>query len=244
LEEKVKQTKIAVVGSGITGTTCALELHKLGHEVEIFEMAAKDEATRPRQMEGSVYLLHNAPEIEQDHLIRSIELHSPNVTASLNGKIGRLYEGGGINGIEAKARKNSEGLLSIHYSTKIKSKSQLQDKFQVIVTADGYRSVIAKEAGLLASRIPRQIGVGAGFTVKGDFDPESIEIWLDNHFSLNGYSYVIPFSKHEASLVSASIGKAVNQAIYRERLKELAQLRNWELHSAWVDFERARYLVI
>jgi len=200
-------------------------------------MAAKDEATRPGQMEGSVYLLHNTPEIEHDHLIRSIELHSPNVTASLNGKIGGLYEVGGINGIEAKARKNIEGLLPIHYSTKIKSKSQLQDKFQIIVAADGYRSVIAKEAGLLASKMPRQIGVGTGFTVKGDFDPELIEVWLDNYFSLNGYSYVIPFSKYEASLVSVSIGKAVNQAACRERLKELAQLRSWELHSAWVDFE-------
>jgi digeranylgeranylglycerophospholipid reductase len=237
LEEKVKQTKIAVVGSGIAGTTCALELHKLGHEVEIFEMAAKDEATRPRQMEGSVYLLHNTPEIKNDHLIRTIKLHSPNVTATLNGKIGCLYEVGGISGVEAKARKNIERLLPIHYSTKIRSKSQLQDKFQIIVAADGYRSVIAKEADLLASKKPRQIGVGIGFTVKGNFDPESIEIWLDNHFSLNGYSYVIPFSKHEASLVSASIGKAVNQAIYRERLEELAELRNWKLHSAWVDFE-------
>jgi digeranylgeranylglycerophospholipid reductase len=236
-KEGVKQTKIAVVGSGIAGTTCALELHKLGHEVEIFEMSAKDETTRPRQMEGSVYLLHNAPEIQHDHLIRSIELHSSNVTASLNGKIGRLYEVGGTNGIEAKARKNIERLLPIRYSTKIKSKTQLQDKFQVIVAADGYRSVIAKESGLLVSKIPTQIGVGVGFTVKGDFDPESIEIWLDNYFSLNGYSYVIPFSKHEASLVSVSIGKPVNQATYRERLKELAQLRNWELHSAWVDFE-------
>jgi digeranylgeranylglycerophospholipid reductase len=236
-KEGVKQTKIAVVGSGIAGTTCALVLHKLGHEVEVFEMSAKDEATRPRQMEGSVYLLHNVPEIEHDHLIRSIELHSPNVTASLNGKIGRLYEVGGTNGIEAKARKHVERLLPIHYSTKIKSKTQLQDKFQVIVTADGYSSVIAKESGLLASKIPTQIGVGVGFTVKGDFDPESIEIWLNNYFSLNGYSYVIPFSKHEASLVSVSIGKPVNQATYRERLKELVQSRNWELHSAWVDFE-------
>jgi digeranylgeranylglycerophospholipid reductase len=228
-----------VVGAGIAGTTCARELHKLGHEVEIFEMSTEDKPTRPRQMEGSVNLLQNIPEIEPDRYMKRIKLHSPSVTASLNGKLGFFYEVGGTNGIDAKARKNIERLLSIHYSTKIENKAQL-DKFQVIVAADGYRSLVAKEAGFIVSRTPSRIGVGVGFTVKGDFDPESIEVWLDNYFSLHGYSYVIPFSKHEASLVSASTGKTINQTPYRKRLKELAHLRNWELQGEWVDFE-SRY---
>lgn len=229
--------KIAVIGAGIAGTTCARELHKLGHEVEIFEMSAKDKPTRPRQMEGSVYLLHNIPEIEPNGIMKRIELHSPNVTASLKGKLGFFYEVGGTNGIDAKARKNIEELVPIHYSTKIESQKQLQDEFQVIVSAEGYRSTIAKKAGLLVSKTPKHIGVGVGFTVKGDFDPELIEVWLDNYFSLHGYSYVIPFSKHEASLVSASPGKTINQATYVNRLKELAHLRKWELQGDWVDFE-------
>jgi digeranylgeranylglycerophospholipid reductase len=228
-----------VVGAGIAGTTCAHGLHKLGHEVEIFEMSTEDKPTRPRQMEGSVNLLQNIPEIETDHHMKRIKLHSPSVTASLNGKLGFFYEVGGINGIDAKARKNIERLLPIHYSTKIENKTQL-DKFQVIVAADGYRSLIAKEAGFILSRTPSRIGVGIGFTVEGDFDPESIEVWLDNYFSLHGYSYVIPFSKHEASLVSASTGKMIHQTPYRKRLKELAHLRNWELLGEWVDFE-SRY---
>ena len=188
-------------------------------------------------MEGSVRLLQNIPEIEPERWMKRIKLHSPNVTAFLSGKLGFLYEVGGTNGVEVRARKNIERLLPIHYSTKIENKAQLQDKFQIIVAADGYRSNLANESGLFNSRTPKQIGVGVGFTVKGDFDPELIEIWLDNYFSLNGYSYAIPFSEHEASLVSASIGKKINQAAYRERLKELAQLKNWELESAWVDFE-------
>ncbi len=239
-KRRVNQTKIAVVGAGIAGTTCARELHKLGHEVEIFETSAKDKSTRPRQMEGSIYLLQNIPEIEPHCCMKRIVLHSPNITASLNGKLGFFYEVGGTNGIDAKARKNIEKLLPIHYSTKIESKKRLQGEFEVIVAADGYRSMLAKEAGLLVSRTPKGIGVGVGFTVKGDFDPEFIEVWLDNYFSFQGYSYVIPFSKHEASLVSASSGKTINQATYIERLKELAQLRKWELKGGWVDFE-SRY---
>ena len=199
-------------------------------------MSTKDKSTRPRQMEESVNLLQNIPEIEPDRYMKRIKLHSPGITASLNGKLGFFYEVGGTNGIDVKARKNIEQLLPIHYSTKIENKTQL-DKFQVIVAADGYRSLVAKEAGLLVSRTSNRIGVGIGFTVKGVFDPELIEVWLNNYFSFHGYSYVIPFSKHEASLVSASPGKTINQTSYRERLKELAHLRNWELQGEWVDFE-------
>jgi len=200
-------------------------------------MSAREKSTRPRQMEGGINLLQNIPEIEPSSYMKRIELHSPNITASLNGKLGFFYEVGGANGIDAKARKNIEELLPIHYSTRIENKKQLQDGFQIIVAADGYRSTLAKEAGLLVSKTPKRIGVGVGFIIKGDFDPESIEVWLDNYLSSHGYSYVIPFSKHEASLVSASIGKTINQSTYRERLKELAQLRKWELQGGWVDFE-------
>ena len=149
-------------------------------------MSAKDKSTRPRQMEGSVNLLQNIPEIEPDCHMKSITLHSPNITTSLNGKIGFFYEVGGTNGIDAKARNNIEELLPIHYSKKIESKKQLQDEFQIIVAADGYRSTLAKKAGLLISRTPKRIGVGGGFTIEGDFDPEFIEVWLDNYFSSHG----------------------------------------------------------
>jgi len=193
-------------------------------------------------MEGSVNLLQNIPKIEPDCQMKRIELHSPNITVSYSGKLGFFYEVGGTNGIETKVRRNIEQLLPLHYSTRIESKIQLQDKFEVIVAADGYRSTIAKKAGLLVSRTPKCTGVGVGFTVKGDFDPELIEIWLGKHFSLHGYSYLIPFSKHEASLVSSSIGNRINQATYVKRLEELAQLREWELQDRWVDFENWYYL--
>ena len=138
-------------------------------------------------MEGGIYLLQNIPEIEPHRCMKRIVLHSPNITAALNGKLGFFYEVGGTNGIDTKARKNIEELLPIYYSTKIESKKQLQGEFEVIVAADGYRSMLAKEAGLLVSRTPKEIGIGMGFTVEGDFDPELVEVWLDNYFSLHGY---------------------------------------------------------
>jgi digeranylgeranylglycerophospholipid reductase len=187
-------------------------------------------------MEGSVNLLRNIPEIETERHMKKIKLHSPNVTAPLNGKLGFFYEVGGTTGIDAKARENIEQQIPIHYSAKIHDETEL-DKYRIVVAADGYRSNIAKKAGLISSKAPSQIGVGVGFTVKGGFDPELIEIWLDNYHSLHGYTYVIPFSTHEASLVSASVGKTINAAIYEDRLKELAESRKWELQNRWVDIE-------
>ena len=77
-------------------------------------MSAREKSTRPRQMEGGINLLQNIPEIEPSSYMKRIELHSPNITASLNGKLGFFYEVGGANGIDAKARKNIEELLPIH----------------------------------------------------------------------------------------------------------------------------------
>jgi len=233
---KENLTRIAVVGSGIAGTTCAKALHTLGYDVEIFEMTPKDSPTRPRQMEGSVHCLENVPELQPSRNMKKLEIHSPNFVVSLKGNLGFFYEMGGEIGIEAKARKVIERLIPIHYGTMVKSKRQLEDEFDVIIAADGYRSKIAEEAGL-RSGIPKQVGVGVGLTVKGDFDPEWMAIWFDNYLSFHGYTYVMPFSKREASLISASTGKRVHFRIYRERLKELAASRGWKVLDEWVDFE-------
>jgi flavin-dependent dehydrogenase len=189
-------------------------------------------------MEGGINFLQNIPKTETDHYIKKITLHSPNITVTLKGKIGFLYEIGGVNGIDVEIRKNVEKLLPIHYSKRIRHIGQLQDRFQVIIAADGYLSSLASEEGLYLSKKSIRLGIGVGCTVKGDFDPELIETWLGDYFSSHGYCYVIPFSKQEASLVSTSVVQGSNQTtIYKARLKELAKQREWELQDEWADFE-------
>jgi flavin-dependent dehydrogenase len=200
-------------------------------------MSSKEKTTRPRQMEGSVNFLQNIPELESNRCLKKMVMHAPNITVSLNGKLGFLYELGGENGLETKRRKDIEKLIPIHYSTLIRHPEELKERFQIIVAADGYSSSLAKMAGLHLSKKPTQMGVGIGYTIKGYFDPELIEIWLGDYFSSQGYSYVIPFSKHEASLVSVSIGKKMNQTAFKTRLKKLTKQKEWELQDEWVDFE-------
>jgi flavin-dependent dehydrogenase len=228
--------RIAIVGSGMTGLSCARALHSFGHEVEIFEKMPKDSPTRPRQMEGSVYFLDNVPELHPDQSMNTLEIRSPSHTILLKGNIGHFYEVGGETGIEARERRVIEESIPINYSRRVEKKDQLEDQFDIVVAADGYSSKIALEAGL-RSKTPAQVGIGVGLTVEGDFNPRWMTIWFNNQLSLHGYAYIIPFSSTEASLVSASIGQRIPVKTYRKSLKQLAVLRGWKILDEWVDFE-------
>jgi|GEM_PF-6493510 len=186
-------------------------------------------------MEGSVYFFNNVPELRSNRDMKKLEIHSPSFDVFLNGNIGFLYEIGGEKGIDTTLRKTMEKLIPIHYNQKVRSIRQLE-KFDAIVAADGYHSRIAKEVGLRSSSA-KQIGVGVGLTVEGNFHPEWMAIWFNNYLSLHGYAYVIPFSENEASLVSASISKSVPIRTYRKRLKEFAIDKGWRILNEWVDFE-------
>ena len=140
--------RIAVVGSGMTGVSCARALHSFGHEVEIFEMKPKDSPTRPRQMEGSVHFLDNVPKLYPDQNMKTLEIRSPSHTILLKGNIGFFYEVGGEKGIEARERRIIEESISINYSRRVEKKEQLEEQFDIVVAADGYSSRIALEAGL------------------------------------------------------------------------------------------------
>lgn len=216
--------RIAIIGSGMAGVSCARALHSFGHEVEIFEMMSKDSPTRPRQMEGSAHFLDNVPKLYPDQNMKTLEIRSPSHTILLKGNIGFFYEVGGETGIEARERRLIEESISINYSRRVEKKEQLEDQFDIVVAADGSSSRIALEAGL-RSKTPTQVGIGVGFTVEGDFNPEWTTIWLNNQLSLHGYAYIIPFSTTEASLVSFSIGKNVPVKTYRKSLRQLAVSR-------------------
>ena len=84
----MQQTKIAIVGAGISGLTCAEILHNRGYNVEIFEKSPRNISYRPRQMEGSVYLLNNIPKLSPDKRMEKIVLNSFKETSVLNGKLG------------------------------------------------------------------------------------------------------------------------------------------------------------
>lgn len=226
--------KIAIIGGGVAGCTCAEELYKLGYNVEIFEMIPKNGFTRPYQVEGGVHFFNNVPDLIHSWKMKSLEINSTNIKVNLNGNIGFFYEIGGDKGIDAQLRRKVEKLVPINYGALIKNIKELGN-FDIVIAADGYRSTVAYNAGIRSNHI--KMGFGIGFTVEGDFKNEWMSIRFDNHYAPQGYTYIIPFNDKQASLVSASIERVIHVKTHRDRLEEFARKQGYEIIDEWVDHE-------
>ncbi|UCE75025.1 MAG: NAD(P)/FAD-dependent oxidoreductase [Methanomassiliicoccales archaeon] len=232
---KNTRKRIAIVGAGTAGCTCASILAD-SHEVEIFESSAKNEPSRPLQMEGALHYLDNIPNLRPSYEISKLILSSENESSTFEGSLGYLYKIGGTEGVEVILRKAVERRVKINYSTKIKNLDMLSD-WDIIIAADGFRSKIALMAGMRKKR-PEVTGLGLGFTVKGDFTPGKTFSLFDNRYAPGGYLYLIPINRKTASLVSASIGTDFKPRILRDRLRSYAERIGLEIIDEWTDMEK------
>ncbi|UCG70206.1 MAG: NAD(P)/FAD-dependent oxidoreductase [Thermoplasmata archaeon] len=232
---KPMRKRIAIIGSGIAGSTCASILADY-HDVEIFESCDKSGASRPLQMEGSIYYLENVPKLQPTYEVSRLILSSENESSSFHGHLGYLYKIGGTEGVDVEVRKEVESRVKIHYSTKIKNLNELSD-WDYIVAADGFRSKIAFIAGM-RERDPEITGLGLGLTVRGEFQPGVTLSLFDNNYAPGGYLYLIPIDKKTASLVSASIGNGFNARTLRYRLRNYADGLGLKIINEWTDMEK------
>lgn len=232
---KVGERRIAVVGAGIAGLTCAKMLK--GHfDVEVFESAQKNSASRPQQMEGGVHYCGFVPELEPTHPIKELLFSSENRSVMWKGNIGYTYMIGGTEGIDARLRQRLEKEVNIHYARKIGSLNELSD-FDIIVAADGFRSKIAMLAGM-RKKSPRMWGVGIGSTIKGEFKIGRMECTFNTDVAPGGYRYLIPISEDRATLASACIARKLDTKRVRTGLRRFALARGFKILNEWTDFEK------
>lgn len=232
---RVGKKRIAVVGAGIAGLTCANILND-HFDVEIFESAQKNSASRPKQMEGGVHYCDFVPELEPLYPIKEILFSSENYSVIWKGNIGYTYMIGGTGGIDARLRKRLEKKVIINYSKCITSLDELSD-FDIIVAADGFRSKIANLAKM-RPHLPRMWGVGIGSTVEGEFTIGSMECTFNADVAPGGYRYLIPISRNRATLASACIAKKLDTKKVRKKLRDFASARDFKILNEWTDFEK------
>lgn len=228
--------KVAVVGAGLAGLTCAQELARQNIEVEIFEKCKRNQPTRPRQMEGTVHFLKNIPKCNATREMTKLLFTSKYEKVKMKGRIGYAYEIGGKKGIEAILRKEVEKSVNINYDAEINKASELQPDFDIIVAADGYRSKIAKNMNMREFK-SKMMGFGIGLTVKGNFDIYQLWGHYEDYYAEKGYTYLIPFDKNYATFASASIAKTINAKKIKERLENWAKKEKFEIVKRWNDFE-------
>jgi flavin-dependent dehydrogenase len=201
--------KVAIMGAGLSGLSCALMLEQNGIEPHIYENRSQ---VGDRFVNGEI-ILSVLSHPQRDFLayladqyqiylhpiahIGKLAVFSENEKAELHGQLGFSTTRGRDNdSLEKQLERQVKS--KIHFKSKRSYEELLEEYTHVVLaTGDGAHAEAMKNyhTDLTVSL--------KGATVEGNFDRYTVAAWLDNRFAPQGYCYFIPFSEHEATLVIA-----------------------------------------
>ncbi|MDK2801229.1 MAG: hypothetical protein PWQ70_2848 [Clostridiales bacterium] len=201
--------RAAIMGAGLSGLCCAYILEKYGYNFDIFEdkncvgdrfvngeiiMEVLDRPTEnifaELAMEYGLYL-------KATNVINKLIINSPKETATIDSFIGYItIRGRHEQSLEQQIASNIK--KRIHFNSN-KTAEQLLKDYDTVVLATGDGSY-SKKFQKYAVHIPINL---RGATIEGEFDPNTVVAWLNNHFAPQGYAYLIPFNENEANVVIA-----------------------------------------
>lgn len=200
--------KVAIIGAGLAGLSCAHELEKLGCKYVIYErngfigeqfthVAALIEVMH-RPVKDYIKYFRD----EFDIIVKPLDniehiIHiSPNKTRNINGNLGVLLKRGSDNDSLKNQLFHQLKNPEIKFNTFADHKD-LINKFDYVVVATGNIQV-AKELGCFQTSIR---GIVRGAVVKGDFKTNEMTAWINKEYCKNGYAYLTPFDSKTASIV-------------------------------------------
>jgi len=201
--------KIAIMGAGLSGLSCAIILEKFGYHPYIFEKNSNVGNTIPRaeimlpaftlpvthqyQYLDSTYGI----KINPISTINHATLFSENKTANLGGRLGYI-----------NIRGNHPYSLEFQLLNQVKSGifydstftyDQLRKAFSHVIVATGYPKYVNNLQPIRTD----VIFTIRGATVIGQFDLQQMYTWHDNSIAPKGLAFLIPFSKHRATIAIA-----------------------------------------
>ncbi|WP_027340043.1 NAD(P)/FAD-dependent oxidoreductase [Halonatronum saccharophilum] len=199
--------KIAIIGAGKSGLACAYELEKYGISPVIYErngyigeqwahvVATMEIINRPKK-DDKIYLKENFDiELKPINKLKKVIHKSPNKTTTIKGNLGYLYKSDrDVDSVKYQLYsklKNTKVLFNEAGDYELLSKEY---DYVVIGTGNG---IYPDEMGCWIELVSAYV---RGATVIGDFNPQTLIVWLNKDYCKNGYAYLTPFDKKKASL--------------------------------------------
>ncbi|KPV43078.1 NAD(P)/FAD-dependent oxidoreductase [Alicyclobacillus ferrooxydans] len=202
--------KVAIMGAGLSGLSCAIELEKHGIEPYIFERRSR---VGDRFINAEVFAgMYSRPILDEVRYlseelgifvqpasnIKDLIVYSPKKKAVLSGPVGFVS-------IRGRHRDALENQLArqvhspIHYHSE-HTYEELLREYTHVVLATGDADYVKKIQNFHEDATVTLIGV----TVEGEFTRNTVFTWFDNRFAPHGgYGFLIPFSPTEATVVLA-----------------------------------------
>lgn len=211
--------KIAIIGAGPAGLSCALECEKLGVIADVFERDRSVGWVWPQVVVhlafferklGEVhsylretYGIYLKPLAEFRHLI----MRSPNNETRVDGSLGCFWERGkGMSSLEnqllAELKKTA-----VHYNRPADYK-ELAGKYDYVVVATG-KDTTPKELDVWedCGRVVMTGGVAIG-----SFDPTTSVVYGNTDYAGSGYARLTPINETQAVVALYCIGKKPDEA--------------------------------
>lgn len=239
--------KVAVIGAGTSGLSCAIELERNGIYPQIFERnnfigeyhphvsAFLGLITRP-VADPIRYINQNLGiKLEPLNQLRKVIHYSPHNEVTVTGSLGYFM-------IRGKEEFSVQGQLYSQIKSKVQFNSfvrpeDLEKEFDYVIVADGHWSA-PKRYGIW-KEIMRTWLKGGIF--EGEFEADTLQMWLDNELTKGVYIYCAPYSKNKAviaQVVQNIEHEELNDYWHRFLesrgiLKKYNMLESWELpHNA------------
>ncbi|MFZ5352243.1 MAG: NAD(P)/FAD-dependent oxidoreductase [Bacillota bacterium] len=217
-------TKIAIMGAGLSGLSCAFELEKNGLSADIFEDRGEVE-DRFMNLEGMLDILYRPVTdslayladkhglfLQPINTIKKLELNSEKCKKSIEGRMGFVT-----------ARGRHPQALSKQIAKQIKSKLFFDSKRSIHELTKEYDIVvIALGDGNFTRKLQKfSVDVSVtllGIDIAGSFDPTQLTVFLDNRFAPKGYVYQMAYDEKAAHLAIATPQDNADMQLLKDRL--------------------------